>query len=131
MSSFLALFDRIDEAKKRPAPITRADVDRWLRSVEELAKDIAEFKRVKGITDKKIADLERRHKEAKNKADRLRKQHDEEKARVTADLLRAKRDKDERKPDDKKSDERKPDDRSYAKNKKPNTVQKKPKPKRI
>ena len=46
------MIDRLDEAKRkfgkaRPTPSPRSDIDRWIKSVEDLAKDLEELKKLK------------------------------------------------------------------------------------
>lgn len=73
------MIERIDEAKQRlgSSPAVRTDMDRWLKAVESLAKDLEELKKVKEKSKAKLAQI----KKGEEKLADIKKKQEEEKAK--------------------------------------------------
>lgn len=96
IDGFYGLWSRFEEASRR-SPSVSHEIDSWIKSVEELEKEIRELKAVKEKHDKKMEDLKKKHRKAEEEADRLRKKKEAEKKSVSADLASAKKELDDRK----------------------------------
>lgn len=94
---FFSLHSLLEAKKSRTAPVARGDMDRWLKSVDALARDLEEYKKVKKDTDKKISELKRKHKDAKDKAEKAAKERELAQAKTKAELASAKKDLDAKK----------------------------------
>ena len=92
MTGFYAYLAAINEAKRR-TPTASGEVDRWLKAVEELAKDLEEYKKVKSTTDKKLKELKDKQKKAKKMLDKEREQEEKRRDSVRRELLSAKAEK--------------------------------------
>jgi len=51
------MYERMDEAKKKPRPVPTAhkDIDRWLRSIELLKRDLEDLQSAKKIAAQRLA----------------------------------------------------------------------------
>ena len=92
MILFMEWMDELNEARKkgkpRHAPIPHHDIERWLKSVELLAKDLEDLKKSRKQAAERFAKLAKKKKEDEEK----KKKEDEEKKKKEKIIKKLKND---------------------------------------
>jgi hypothetical protein len=96
--------------KSRPVPITHDDIDRWLKSVDGLAKDLKDLKDAKEKAKKKMVEIGKKYKPEQKPVEKEKKEDEKTGEKDTVERTRTKSDKGilPRTTDNKKVDQKKP-----------------------
>jgi hypothetical protein len=107
--------------KSRPIPITHDDIDRWLKSLDGLAKDLQDLKDAKEKAKKKMVKIGEKYKPEQKSVDKEKKE-DEKPGQKDVERSRSNSDKGilPRKTDNKKLDKTKANQKTKPRNPKEN-----------
>jgi len=108
--------------KSRPTPIAHDDIDRWLKSLDGLAKDLQDLKDAKEKAKKKMVKIGEKYKPEKKSIEKEKKEDEKTGQKDVAERSRTKSDKGvlSRKTDDKKLDKTKVVQKTKPRNPKEN-----------